>query len=378
MKFIQPFALILMLINFAAIQKAASAQSIWVNSKTPPRGDLRVNRAGKITSLINNSKLQGSDQIYAGKDVVATVACPNNNNKRQVPQATWTSLKKLCPTAISKIARGNSVSDTYSLNNAALPYLITPRQTLLLDAKPIIRWNPVSGNSQYQIQIRKDEKIIWEGRTMATSIQYPGTPILQPGIGYSIVIRTSSGKSSESDTETVPEFRLIRSTDLTEINSAVKIIQSGDISAVSKALQISEFYSGYVLSENQLAAYGLTLKEAKRFNLIGPAIDVLSSAIKNNLNNIVLHQELGLLYNQAGLDLLAAESYTKAIDLAQSPDELEIWTNLQLQVATTSINLKQKTKAIEHYKLALWGFNLLDQKDNADLVMKQIQKLSVK
>jgi hypothetical protein len=378
MQSIKPLVLTLALINLTTVQKLASAQSILVNSKIPSSGDLRANREGNIIRLINNSRLQSGDQIYAGKGVNATIACSNENNKRQVPQTTWTTLKKLCPKIVINIARGNSVLDTYSLNDSALPYIITPRQSFILDGKPMIRWNPVSGSSQYQIQIRKGDKVVWEGRTTATSIQYPGTPAIQPSVAYSIIVKTSNGKSSEADTETMPEFRLLRSNDLAPINSAVKTIQSGDLSAISKALQISELYSNYALPDNQLTAYGLSPKESKQFRLIGPAIEVLEAAVKANPNNIILYQELGLLYNQAGLDLLAAESYAKAIDLAQSPDELETWTNLQVQIATISINLKQEKKAIEHYKLARWGFNLLEQKDNANLITKQIQKLSPK
>jgi len=72
---------------------------------------------------------------------------------------------------------------------ATIPYIEQPRNTVLLEARPILRWQD-TGAGLYTVQIQQDGKIKWEAKHITTTeLQYPAdAPALETGKVYSVVV----------------------------------------------------------------------------------------------------------------------------------------------------------------------------------------------
>ena len=72
-----------------------------------------------------------------------------------------------------------------------IPYLISPRKTLVISAMPLILWNPVDQADSYQVTVR-GEGLEWSTlvrSTNAHSLIYPNdAPQLQSGVAYTVEI----------------------------------------------------------------------------------------------------------------------------------------------------------------------------------------------
>jgi hypothetical protein len=84
-------------------------------------------------------------------------------------------------------------------NRSAHPYIISPRRTLLLDDKPLIRWNAVPNATRYTVRLREPSGVIWQTEVKQVEVRYSGTPVLQPGVGYALIVEADTGASSTEE-----------------------------------------------------------------------------------------------------------------------------------------------------------------------------------
>jgi hypothetical protein len=62
--------------------------------------------------------------------------------------------------------------------NPLIPYIISPRCTLVLNPLPMLRWNGVPGASRYTVSLIGDEDVLWETDVSETEVVYSGEPAL--------------------------------------------------------------------------------------------------------------------------------------------------------------------------------------------------------
>ena len=92
-----------------------------------------------------------------------------------------------------------------------VPYIQYPRNTLILDAQPLLRWRDTDA-SGYTVAVIQAGRTLWEqtGVTDAT-LRYPAdAPLLQPGVDYLLRVQAEdSDVSSDEDPARGIGFRLI-------------------------------------------------------------------------------------------------------------------------------------------------------------------------
>ena len=160
-----------------------------------------------------STEIEEKDQIRVASGGKVRVACPNHRTP------FWTSeqpiaIGRLCGGWRLVAGRGNQSAPTLGGTDPTIPYLISPRHTLLLSNTPTFRWNPVSGVTRYVVQVKSANRVIWETTVQEPQIIYSGSPLV-PGTAYSVTVKASNGKTSDQDginqtRASELEFRVLR------------------------------------------------------------------------------------------------------------------------------------------------------------------------
>jgi hypothetical protein len=317
--------------------------------------------------------LSSGDQLKISPGAIAKVVCPGQNaivEKRGTGERL--STQKICPTWRAVIDKGAPPIGEMGGKDAQIPYLISPRRSLILTSTPTLRWNPVAGATQYTVQIKNAQGIVWQTQVKTSQVTYPGTPALTPSILYTVIIKTNTGKSSES--EFGSQFLLLRSAELKTVQAETNLITQIDASPEIKALRLADYYASYQLPEPTV--YGLTEKTVKDYSLSANAIDTLETLLKISKPTPLIYRKLGTLYTNIGVTLPAEQAYLKAIDSIQSPEDLEEWTLTAVALGELYELAQERKQAIGWYQQARAGFIFLSDK-RAETLIYRIEKLKM-
>lgn len=317
--------------------------------------------------------LSSGDQLKISPGAIAKVVCPGQNaivKKRGTGERL--STQKICPTWRAVIDKGAPPIGEMGGKDAQIPYLISPRRSLILTSTPTLRWNPVAGATQYTVQIKNAQGIVWQTQVKTPQVTYPGTPALTPRIPYTVIIKTNTGKSSES--EFGSQFLLLRSAELKTVQAETNLITQIDASPEIKALRLADYYASYQLPEPTV--YGLTEKTVKDYSLSANAIDTLETLLKISKPTPLIYRKLGTLYTNIGVTLPAEQAYLKAIDSIQSPEDLEEWTLTAVALGELYELAQERKQAIGWYQQARAGFIFLSDK-RAETLIYRIEKLKM-
>lgn len=176
-----------------------------------------------------------------------------------------------------------------------IPYIISPRHTLLLNQSPKLRWNQIENATSYHVTIKGPSGYIWQTEVSETEYIYPGKPQLEPGVYYQIIVNANTGESSLDDEMPQQGFEVVNEHKRELIESDIAQLSS-NLNDEEKALKIAKIY--------------------QKHNLIAEAIATLEALINTNNKNQEVYQTLGNLYEEIGLLNLANNYRKKAIDLA--------------------------------------------------------------
>lgn len=185
-----------------------------------------------------------------------------------------------------------------------IPYVISPRRTLLLTDKPVLRWNPADGATSYTVTIVSEEGIVWEQEGVReTQIVYPGVPPLKPGVEYKLIVLADTGRSSEEEDGPGRTFQLLGAGDAEYVRQAVELLQQQSLSEEDKALLQAHLYMGYYLRAE--------------------AIEVLEKVASSGSQRPDVYRLLGDLYLQVGVTPLAEKNYQEAIKLYEAAGDAQ-------------------------------------------------------
>lgn len=316
--------------------------------------------------------LSEDDQLRRANDGSAIVACPNGRKQPIRRAEERTGLTEICLQWKVIISKGPPPLGSIGGINVQIPFLISPRRTLLLSSTPTLRWNPVSGASYYTVQILNSGKTVWQTQVKESQIAYPGNPTLQPGTRYSVVIQTDTGKSSQTENSSGTEFIILREAEVKAIQTEVNTILNSDLTDEVKALKLANYYSGYVIL--QLASYGLSEDAAKSYRLNADTITVLENLIARGSRSPLIYRTLGNLYWQTGLMKPAERAYLSAISSVQSSEDLEEWSLALFGIGELYEASQDLQQALLWYSQARAGFITLDDK-RAEILDRRIAKL---
>lgn len=179
-----------------------------------------------------------------------------------------------------------------------IPYIVSPKNTLLLSDKPKLRWIAVPGASSYVVRVR-GLGVNWETEVSTTEVVYPGEPSLKPvEEGYLLTVEADNGESSAKAT-----FGLLNGNQAIVVRAATERIAKQNLSDDAKTLAQANLYIGQ--------------------GLIAEATEILSASTAKNSKTAAIYYILGDLYAQIELLSQAEASYLKAMELATTVNDQE-------------------------------------------------------
>ena len=329
-------------------------------------------------------KLGGPSKIRCAKDN------PTSQDIYKLVSEGEHSLANLgCPL----VARTQSGSITVrAVQNLKIPFIIAPRRTAVLDARPKIRWNPVSGVSQYTVSLKERgvSQEIWttkvsdrtpvSDRTLAGAVKYieldypADAPSLEPEVDYQIIVTTQKQVEATDNCPKDwlkqldrPTVCLISSTRDTGRGLGFYLLSQDKIQQVQKlAAEIEREFDG--------EAKALALAHLYRENnLMMDAIATLKDLLKQGNHTTGVYRFLGELYQQSELNQLAELQYVRAIELAKDARDLVGQASAQSSLAEILAAKNANQKAIEIAQEAKNAYEILG--DTAKVAKLQ-QKLS--
>jgi hypothetical protein len=271
----------------------------------------------KITQVTGTVKLQRENQrnwfqVSVGTEIrfgdmlrkepgaSVTVMCSNGTQGRSLPDGVPKPLGYICPNGFR------------NASDPAIPYTISPRDTLLLNKQPTLRWYAPNDADRFKVTVI-GQGLSWTKEVSRQEacqgnickLVYPGDKPLQPGISYKLVIETTdTNRSSEEIAEPGLGFQLIDDNKALEIQNTAKEIEQQILSAVEKALKLAELYNQNLLTSEAIA---------------------ILEALPNDDKNALVYRQLGELYYSSRLPSEAEAYYEKAIAKAKAVgDESEV------------------------------------------------------
>ena len=339
-------------------------------------GRVKIKRLGwsEYKPVTLGAKLNNGDQIFPDTEARVRVLCADLQ-ERLVNAGVPSGLKSICPIWQAVRAKNPPPLGTLGGINSGLPYLITPRHSLILTTNPLLAWNRVIDVEKYTIKISNAQGIIWQTLTSDNQIIYPGSPPLSPGISYSVVVETDKDQFSSLEPSSPLQFILLHPEDIKAIEMEVEKIKSLGLPLGVEALTLAEFYAAYSLPLPRLKNYDLSPQVASTYHLSATAIALLETAISRESSSPILERTLGDIYWQIGLAELALKHYQRAIALATSPETLEEKTLAQFALGEVYAALGDKTQAQNWYAQARVGYLSLGHQERADFIGELIKTL---
>lgn len=248
-------------------------------------------------------RLQSGDIIEPKTGSTMIIFC-DEAQAEVVPAGTPSAVSAICPQTDINCMR-TLRSSTRQKNrpgggDPTIPYVIAPRMTFVLDDRPTLRWNAVSGAASYAIGISGPGGLIWQDALAATETKYPASaPQLESRVKYQLLVKAANGPSYEKDAGRCLGFELLPEGQAAVLRQKVQQARRcPELNDVEKAIAIAYLYDSESLEYD--------------------AIKALTQPAKTGAQHPLVYYELGGLYARIGLNLLAKDYYEKALSAYQN------------------------------------------------------------
>jgi hypothetical protein len=355
-----------------ATAQTATFQTARIEKAT---GQVRLKRKGwQDYRLVRvGTPLEEGDLLFPVAGIRVSVICPDLS-KRSVKAGVSSGLKLICPVWEVLKAKGGPSPGVLGGINPSIPYVISPRHTLLLSNTPSFSWNLIPQGTQYKVQLFGPSGMQQERSVKENRIQSLGN--LQAAIPYYFMVQTNTNKSSKEEGASNLDFRILRPSEAAIVQKRADQIINQKLDKQTTALLLSELYSNYILPESMIVDYGLTPQNYKSYNLTAEAIATVETLIQQGERSPILYRTLGDLYWQSGLTLLAVDAYQNAIKQASATEDLEEKTLSQYSIgevcAATSNDV---SKVVEWYQQALNGYSSLGDVQRGEFLKLKIERM---
>jgi hypothetical protein len=348
-------------------------------------GKVELQREGQTRRPLKPEKYGNpfhlGDLLIFAKGASVELVCPAQGN--QLKHETFKSpesgvergFRQLCPSFVSGLVKDPPPPGLLGGITADVPYIISPRHTLLLSDRPTLQWNAVPGATHYTVRLMGEKGIVWEQtKVQTTTIRYNGQPPLGAGQRYSLMVTAHPGKSSILDGTVGVDFIILRQPEAEAIQAELEAIKQVGLSEAMTALKLADVYADYTLPNQVLESYGLSKTDFKSYHLTTAAIDTLQSLIKDGQESPEIYRMLGDMYWQSGLALLARDAYLRSIDLASSLSVEDREERLMAQERLGDIfsALQDSSQAVSWYSRARVNYLLLGDEQRASGLQQKI------
>jgi hypothetical protein len=316
------------------LPEVASANNVRITSLSPKAIVVRngVSQPARFLML-----LESEDLVKPEIDTVLEVIC-SNGQPQIVEAGTFSGLAKICPQSVRR------TSDTFDSRGEDdfLKYLNLRFYTVtLLDMKQVIRWQGVNGATGYRVQLGTRQETLLDRQVDCTQVSYGGNQPLKLGVDYNFLVKALGGNNSEFRLR----FKVLTEKESQELNKRIAVIQANQgLPEIAKAIALADIYNEYGLAEQAIA--GL-----EKANLV---VNQAGQSVA------IAERMLGNFYLQVGLRDVAELHYRRALELAQSEQNLEVLAEAQIGLAKVFVVNGKNQDARKYLQLALANYASLE------------------
>jgi len=262
------------------------------------RGDVvKVGAAGAATVVFNDGHVT---RLAAGRSLTieAGAEASGDDASASVPGEVFAQVSKYVTAgsrqkglvALSALRSGKGTD--------ALPLIVAPRMTDLLDDRPSFRWRAVEGAQRYRVTLSGDDGDLWTKEVSTAELAYPADAAALPGPGdYVWRLEAWSDRGPLRDEESA--FHVLEPARRDEVRGQIERIAAGAGGADSPAT--------HFLAGSFLYASGLFGDAAAHFEALGRLAPESPAP----------HEALGHAYRAMGLMALAAAEFETALALSR-------------------------------------------------------------
>jgi hypothetical protein len=260
-------------------------------------------------------------------------------------------------TQVTQIAqcRRAQTGDPRSPSNPDIPYIISPRQTLLLTDKPKLRWNQVLGVKSYDVSLQKGNSVVWQTKVNTNEIMYPGKPKLELNEEYLLVVKADKDKFSTDEIPYARGFRLLSAQEAQLVTTAITHLNNQKVPDRVKALQSAFFYIGSDLKSE--------------------AIEVLEALINSGVKESYVYRKLGNLYWETGVNLIAETNYLNAHKVAIAQKDIIQQAEIAEALADLYIDIEDQKTALDWLTQARNSYKTLGNTQRVEELDTQLKEL---
>lgn len=328
--------------------------------------------SSKFSQAYVEQTLKYDDVLKTDPNSTVTIQCSKTIVK-PVRQNAQKSVSNICPPnandrEITRLRSGG--------NNPQIPYIISPRYTLLLNNQPTFRWNAVEGVKSYTVTLHEvgvsEDHLLWEQSVRSTAMQYPhDQQPLKTGVDYKLVVKADNGRSSSSE-----------EVDLSDYDSIERGVSGLQFRLIEQNLGESVQRLAEELAEEnaqqQSTDDGKLLVQAYLYaenGLFAEAIEMLETAVETGTQAPKIYRSLGNFYAWSGLNLLAEKFYLEAIQLAESQQDGQERALAQHHLGQMYLEVMNRgSDGISLLEQALAGYQTVENENLATQVGSLIEK----
>jgi hypothetical protein len=271
------------------------------NLATQVKGEVWVLRdQRKPWKLRVGHYLWSTDRLRVTQGSLAQVLCQNASLWN--PKAIGTFAVNQGCRATGRIVLKPTNGDrtpTRSSNNPTLPFIISPRNTVILEAQPLLRWNPVAGVKRYQVRVN-GPGVDWQTEVSQSQVMYGGKQVFQPGMRYRVIVTSGNGESSQGDGAV--GFSVLDGAAVARVKADILGLQQQELSDEAQVLSIA-----HLERSNELYA---------------SAINRLEMWLGRRNKSAAVSQLAGDLNRQVGLPGLARDHYVVGLEMMRRDGNL--------------------------------------------------------
>jgi hypothetical protein len=179
-----------------------------------------------------------------------------------------------------------------------VPYVMSPRNTSVLEGQPVIRWNQVPNANYYDVEVVGPD-FSWQKRVTEPQVVYDNNPPLQQGVKYRIIV-VANGRSSREDG--VVSFTVLDENTITKMRGTITELAKSNLS--------------------EEAALLARVKVYQQTELYSIAIDEIQAWLTKGNRSGAVYALLGSLYWDVKLERVARDHYVNGLALLQQNRDL--------------------------------------------------------
>jgi tetratricopeptide (TPR) repeat protein len=256
-------------------------------------------------------------------------------------------------------AQENMSTNPFEFNHggtdASIPYIISPRYTLLNDSNFTISWHGVEGANSYMVTLQGEDGLNWTKEVNGTETVYDGEQDLSPDTYYLLTVEADTGVSSMADQGKSLAFALANNDKIKYVETETATINNSNFTPENQAIALANLYDST--------------------NLNAEAITTLEGLVSQGTQNSLVYQMLGDVYAETGLNSLAETSYNEAIELAQGSNNLEVLANAQAGLAGVNLILGNHFQAGKLAQQAETNYQTLGNDHHAMMLEETLMTL---